>query len=278
MDRTARVPTIELFGEQLLATGDLDPLYISLTFANLELNQLRRWLLAYWCCYHAGASSWISEFTGEEYWLAMSKMAANVISPVGERWPRGHERRHFRGAKATEAVTEIRRQHPEPEKLVMWLETAGPTFRNVRARVTTLPQFGPWIAFKVADMLERVMKVSISFEGADVFMFDSPREAALVTASLWSSNQGSIGSGEDAVIRSVSDTLISYFSRHMAPPWLDRPVNIQEVETILCKWKSHNNGHYPVGNDIAEIRDGLAEWAETSETAGRLLRVTPARV
>jgi hypothetical protein len=43
-----------------------------------------------------------------------------------------------------------------------------------------------------------------------------------------------------------------------APPRFERRINIQEIETILCKWKSHINGHYFVGKDIQEIRHGLS--------------------
>ncbi|GAG17632.1 unnamed protein product, partial [marine sediment metagenome] len=36
---------------------------------------------------------------------------------------------------------------------------------------------------------------------------------------------------------------------------------LQEVETVLCKWKSHMNGCYPMGKDTREITEGLAPWA-----------------
>ena len=47
----------------------------------------------------------------------------------------------------------------------------------------------------------------------------------------------------------------------------ERPVGLQEVETILCKWKSHMNGHYPLNNDIMEIRHGLKDWLPVSALA-----------
>ena len=56
------------------------------------------------------------------------------------------------------------------------------------------------------------------------------------------------------------DELIKALGTYQAPPQMDRPINIQEVETILCKWKSHLNGHYPTGNDIAEVRHGLVKY------------------
>jgi len=48
--------------------------------------------------------------------------------------------------------------------------------------------------------------------------------------------------------------------KYKAPPWFDRPLNIQEAETILCKYKSHTHGHYPVGKDVAAVKKAL-EWS-----------------
>lgn len=281
MNRTTRIATIEEFGQQLLETGDLDPLYIALVGANLEKNQLRRWLFAYWCCYNAGASSWISECeTPEEYWKSMAWMARNdVPSPLGERWPRGHERRHFRGQKAINAVEHYTIAFPQPEMISLEFErpiringSTGLPFQTIRDRVVKLPQFGPWIAFKVADMLERVMNVPIDFKDSDILMFDSPFESAL---EVWN-NRLAMGdeTSPSMAVRKTTNWLVNYFSRHYAaPPRRDRPVGIQEVETILCKWKSHNNGSYPMGLDTHELHEGLEKWKIVSKTAHRLLLV-----
>ena len=39
-----------------------------------------------------------------------------------------------------------------------------------------------------------------------------------------------------------------------------RLVNIQEVETVLCKWKSARKGHYWIGLDTRDHRAQLSEW------------------
>ena len=44
-----------------------------------------------------------------------------------------------------------------------------------------------------------------------------------------------------------------------------RRVNVQEVETIFCKYKSHLKGHYPVGKDSEEIRHALEGWGDTAQ-------------
>lgn len=52
-------------------------------------------------------------------------------------------------------------------------------------------------------------------------------------------------------------------------------MNIQEVETVLCKWKSHMNGHYPLWNDIREINGGLEPWAGRCSAARAFLNHMP---
>lgn len=280
MNRKERVPTIEEFGAKLLETGDLDPLYIALDRSpsmKADRAMLHRWLFAYWCCYNAGASSFIAEADGDQFWTRMLTMARNdAPAPTGGRWPRGHERRHFRGEKAWMAIESYATRFPIPEGIVHWFSggVAPIPYRTLRDRVTTLPQFGPWIAFKVADMLERVAGVPVSFEHADGMMFDQPYKSALsVFANDW---KMATTDSNDAIVRFVAGKLLDKFSiGWTAPPRHDRAVNIQEVETILCKWKSHNTGHYPVGIDSEELRAGLEEWSKVSHLAHELYHFAP---
>jgi Alpha-glutamyl/putrescinyl thymine pyrophosphorylase clade 2 len=285
-------PTIESFGLKLLQSGDLDPLYIALVGADLDEKTLWRFLFAYWCCYHAGAAAYLADCKSS-YWYEFLAMARNeTLTPIGGRWPRGHERRHFRGDKAVNAVHAYMKRFREPEYVHDLLippigSHEGETIRTIpplpferlRRRIMELPQFGPWIAFKVADMIDRVVGIPVDFTAGDVFMFDSPREAALETAKLWIENEQPPivrSSHDERLVRGVAETLIQYFHEQKAPPRYDRPVNIQEIETILCKWKSHQSGSYPLGLDSEEIRHGLKEWAKVSATAQRLLLTTPA--
>jgi hypothetical protein len=205
----------------------------------------------------------MSEHRDAEFWDEMKDFALNVVKPpVGERWPRGSERRHFRGTNSVNSVYELSLEFPHPEHAVENVEVQAPSFRRVRDYVMTWPQFGPWIAFKVGDMLDRVLEVPVDFSNSDVFMFDSPREAA----ELWA---GEVG--PPAITRALSHLQFHLGEKYLAPPLADRPVALQEYETILCKWKSHQNGHYEVGKDIHEIRHALTEWKTVSRTADILL-------
>lgn len=265
---------IEEFGRQLITSGDLDPIYVALVNAtdagDLSHPQLLRWLIAYWCFYHAGVASYLSSFEGHAFWQKVWIAAENEReSPIGGRWPRGHERRHFRGNNARNSVEDLSGLYGDrPEDMFDVLLGAGATatldLRAVSARVQQHVGFGPWMGFKVADMIDRVLGVRITFTDAEVFMFKDPEKAAMM---LWEQRQGHLypaGSKpkREVILAGITDYLIKTFADLPAPPSGDRPVNIQEVETVLCKWKSHMNGHYPLYNDIDEIDAGLAPWSD----------------
>ena len=267
---------IQQFGQHLLETNDLDPVYVALVAQSWSGETLRRWLIAYWCFYHCGVASWLAEHESMSFWAGMIEAARNVNCPVGERWPRGRERRHFRGAQAIMAIEELCLAYPnQPERMVDWIAMAAPSYIEVAERVRTHRGFGPWISFKIADMIERVLGIHINFETAHVFMFKDPQKAALM---LWSQHHGGARPKDPQLaVRQVVDHLLKVFNAYKAPPRGDRAIGLQEVETILCCWKSHMNGHYPLYNDQVEINTGLIPWLGYSKLAGDFHRAMPKR-
>ncbi len=282
MSRAYERLSIEDFGKHLLDTGDLDPIYIALHKMQLPHYQLCRWLVAYWCLYHAGAACWLSEqHDPDDYWHWLFQAAKNSSgdAPVqGGRWPRGAERRHWRGAQATASASLLTKwatagQLVEHLSQSLALDAVGDrmSFAAIRERVLALKGFGPWIAFKVGDMLDRLGVVPVSFEESEVFMFDTPRQAALmlVRQKLCLPENAKLKDEAWAISEAVS-YLTNHFNGYLAPPLEDRVIGLQEVETILCKWKSHMGGHYPLGKDTREIAEGLEPWVSVSPTAGRM--------
>ena len=272
--------TIEKFGKLLLKTNDLDPVYVALRRTNMGASQLKRWLIAYLCFYNAGSASWLSEYDGLEFWDWMGIAALNVESaPTGGRWPRAKERRHFRGDVCVRAVQQLREWYGrQPEDMITEMVSCAPNYEEVADRVKKHPLFGPWVAFKIADMLETVLDVRVDFSQAAVFMFKDPTKAALMQWRLAEGHEPESDvqpPNQQQAIEHIVGQLQSYFGLSDAPPTYQRKVNLQEIETILCKWKSHYRGHYPVGNDVYEIRAGVDPWIMYSDTARAFLDSMP---
>ena len=249
------------FGKQLLDTEDLDPIYTMLWRAKLPRSQLEKWLVGYWCFYHAGVSSKLSEVDSGSFFHRLRCMVPGTV------YPRGTERRHFRGDNGINSVNDLQKKYGIPSALFSYLVEGAPlTLDKTMHRVERWTGFGPWIAFKVADMLERLDICEIEFKSDDVFsMFESPRKGARILADRYNGPEG------DRAFSWAYGVLIDRLGSALAPPRYERSINIQEVETILCKWKSHLGGHYPVGKDTREIREGLLRYAK-NKTCQRLLR------
>lgn len=284
--------TVEDFGRALLETRDLDPIYVGLNGTGLDAAQRNKWLLAYWCLYDAGVACHLAgQRDSGDFWTQLQAAAMNhdqIPAPIGGRWRRAAERRHWRGANALKSYAYLRERygrHPE-DMAAYCAQGKGPllpgmpieTCSVVMSRAQEHVAFGPWIGFKVADMVERCMGVAVSFDSAEVFLFDSPREAALTVWAGLNPDRVEVEAGPREThsrILSAVNHLLATFEGLEAPPDGDRPVGLQEVETILCKWKSHLNGHYAVGHDTAEIRHHLKPWLPHSAIASRFFAALP---
>jgi hypothetical protein len=274
------------FGDALLKTEDLDPVYCALTRSDLDRATLSRVCLAYWCFYNLGTAARIAEAKAPRtYWACMAEAAANVGEP--KPWPRGAERRHFRGAQATQAVAELAARYPKGAEQALEGFFGGEpiTYASVAAATQSHRGFGPWIAFKAADMSERVFGHQTDFSDCHLGIYKDPRQgAALALALLGQTVEESVDSR--AWRRNICDDDLARVVHHYvklwrkkgakAPPHRDRLVNVQEIETIFCKYKSHVKGHYYVGKDIHEIREGLIPYAaRRGNIAERLLEAMP---
>lgn len=283
---------IEDFGRALITTFDLDPVYYGLV--RMEWpgghDQLKRWLVSYWCYYHCGVACRMSELEAGPFWDVMTTAARNEKpAPTGGRWPRSAERRHFRGEQAIDAVSALRLRYERPEDMVDYIvgghdgpDPRGEQFKAIFDRTSEHRNFGPWISFKAADMIDRCGLNRVLFDNAAIFMFTDPAKAVDI---LWERRGGYTKAHvqEETGVRvrpldperrrnRVVAHLAEKFSDLRAPPLGDRPVNIQEIETVLCKWKSHLNGHYAVGKDTREVLHGLSEWWPHCHTAANMSR------
>lgn len=233
------------FGKYLLNKNDLDPVYVGLVGLELPPGQLASWLLSYWCFYHVGVSCLLTE--SHDYWGDVEKYAGMKAAP------RGIERRHFRGQAAVDAVYYLSQRYKSPLHAMEDLKTeGGDTFKTVSFSVQQWPLFGPWVAFKVADMIDRCTTTKVDFSNCELSMYKEPVAGAKLIAQQerWETD-----------LQGVCKILEKKFDSYLAPPKYERQVGLQEIETILCKYKSHYNGHYPLGKDTHELHNTLSgEW------------------
>lgn len=243
------------FGKALLETGDLDPVYIALYNAELEKETLSKVCLAYWCFYHLGAAARLAENSDTRFWKAMEVAAVNE----GLKWPRGSERRHYRGQQAVDSVAGLMKSGQTPSRLVNYW-CSGKTLEEVSRRVREYRGFGPWIAFKVADMAERVLGYKVHFSTAALNMYAEPRKGAALIK--FEDEDYPI---TDKELGEEINTWVDFYKRRKAPPRPNRTINVQEIETMFCKFKSHSHGHYPIGKDTEEITHGLKGWGDLAD-------------
>lgn len=275
--------TVEEFGRKLLSTGDLDPVYVALNKLNKKWSRAtrNRWLLAYFCYYDCGVACYMSQFAGNTFWNKMLEAAANTApSPLGTRWKRASERRHARGEAAIRMVTHLRDRYVDkPEMMIEEVhKIEDAKCGDVMKWAKTHYLFGDWIGFKIADITNAVLGKHVDFSRAEVFMFKDPVKAALMLHRKQYPQDADVeysGSQLVQVIEEIVETLKKEFTEYTAPPALDRPLEMQEIETILCKWKSHMNGHYPINNDIKEIRHSVSQWVTHSTEAQDYLDAMP---
>jgi hypothetical protein len=253
------------FGQHLFRSADLDPVYVALRGAGLRRWQLRRWLIAYWYFYDCGFACYASEQSGRDFWQLLSTAATNTeASPIGGRWPRGRERRHFLGAKAVNAIRWLENRYgDQPEAMVDFIASGRRDINAVIKRATAHPMCGPWVGFKIADMVDAVLGERVEQDDLAAFLYDTPRQSILLSyqhnviptpgnsdkfefAMAWLRDQ-------------MADCRIPHKPRS-APDWFS-------LETVWCKHLSHLHGHYPLFHDTVEITRGIRPWLSVSLTA-----------
>jgi len=240
------------FGADLIATYDLDPIYPMVAAAVTDWNRKLRWLLAYWCFYHAGVASAIAERPAKDFYMLMHRGAV-------DGWPRGMERRYFWGDLALDTIRGLHDNFSSPEAAVEYM-TNHKDFQSLSKAVQSCYGFGPWIAWKVGDMAERVLCHPVSFSDSTLGIYRDP-----VQGAAWIKFGDKRHAITEDELGEVVEMMENEFSGHLAPPYQDRPINIQEVETVLCKYKAHCFGHYPYGNDSIHVAKALDGWGDLAQ-------------
>ena len=255
----------------MVASKDLDPVYVAAVESLPDLDQRNRWLLAYGLFYHVGAASYLSEFQGKQFWNLVDEAALNELTtPIGGRWPRASERRHFRGQFAVRCVRELRTRHSRPETFMEGMVACAPDVKAVRTYVESHTGFGGWASFKFADLVDRVAGIRVEFDTETAF-YETPIQGAHLLHQERAPGSAEV-SAPEAVQHALS-VMETELRDLKAPPFGDRPFALNELETCLCKFKSHMKGRYPIGKDLHEGIEMSKPWKNTSSTAREFFEV-----
>lgn len=262
------------FGRGLFDSADLDPIYVALNTLDLDAYQLSKWLTAYWLFYSAGFASYAAEHGYREYWNLLAKAARNTDpTPFGGRWPRGAERRHFRGVVAEKAIALLSQRYSDPTGLLEYILEGPKDVRAVMGRVQEHYLFGSWIAFKVADMLDAVWGEPIDQTDVSVFLYETPRKSIL---TKWQEGILPIKATNEAdVLVEAMHWLKGELSDCCIPHKPGQPPDWFTLETVWCKHASHLSGHYSLYKDIREITHGVGAWKKHSPIAAKFAAALP---
>lgn len=226
------------FGNAKLRLRDIDPLYWAVWDARLPLKVRQRYTLAEVAFDHAGLAAQITE--SNDFWRAMQEAARTTL--------RGAPRRYYRGEKAQRSLRALQVTYVTPERAISALQG---TYKEVEALIcSTWPEFGKCAAFKLADMAERVCCNNIEFSNVTVTDLCTNRQ---------------VKAGFDKAAQPLKK-LLAYNWVSRAGPRLDRRINQQELETILCYF-SHDDAHskHLPGMDIEGIRKELTGWGRLAD-------------
>lgn len=230
------------FSRTLIQSGDLDPDYI---FINNACNEL----------------GWDKEQKAK--WVALKSVIYNSIGELEFLLHRktfddvdyGNERRkHKRNAELF--WNSLYLNAKSHQGFYSMFSTVNTDANIALKQLQKFHGVGPWAAWKILDLLNCCLSFKFDFSNVDFRLaYEYPIRGMLLVA------------GEDEEgHKKVSDSLYKkcmgevYRQLHdsgvlneNAPPEYLRKINMQEIETCLCKYHSYYHNHYQAGEDITRL-------------------------
>lgn len=233
----------QIFAEKLFRLEDADPMYYALERVDFPLDYKYRFMVGWITYYHPGIAASAARYTGERFWSELVSHYATA--------KRASERRHFRGEAGMKALKAWSILWPEPERMIPSL--FGSTYFEVRSKARVVPQIGDYFVWKLADVQERVFHVPCDFTGAEKWSPKVPQEGAKLIST--------------APIEQVYAMIVEQMQPRMSPPAYDRPINMQEAETVCCVYHQYRGGGYTYGSRTAKAHRRLSAYESQANEA-----------
>ena len=238
------------FAKTLFKMEDADPGYMMLARANIPTEQKQRFMTGWVTFYNPGIAAAASEKEGAAFWQYLLDNYKTA--------KRASERRHFRGAQGMTALNGWRRQFKDPALMTTWMQ--GKDYFEVARQGKAVARVGAYFVWKYADVQERVFRIPCHF----------PPEAAKYSPKV--PQQGAKLIDPKATVLETYDMIADYLNGlgYKSPPWYDRPLNMQEAETVCCVFKQYKHGKWAPGTRTAKATNSLL--ATPSDTAEIMLK------
>ncbi len=239
------------FSNAMLVTGDIDPVYPVLIHLTREMDK--------------EDALWLSFLYVAWYNLPVGATAFDLGSPSPEllpqidwSWPTGIERRANRGGKVVFHIESYLKQVKEHGSQWQYY-TAGlnmeakslahrqDNWRIVNQRLQTIHLNGRWAAYKHCEIIRRVHGLPMEAPDMGNAFSSGPRQGlALFYGEVEGNSPDAI-----ALLDRQGEDLIGRMDK-----W-GVTVDIEELETLMCNWKSLVNGKYYIGHDIDELLEQI---------------------
>jgi len=242
--------TWQRFAKTLFKMEDADPGYMMLGRAAMSTDQKMRFMTAWVTFYNPGIAAAASEHTGREFWAYLLRQY-----PTAKR---ASERRHFRGDQGMTALRSWIAQFPKPEDMILHMQ--GDDYFEVKRNGKSVMRVGEYFVWKFADVQERCFRLPCVF----------PPEAAKHSPKV--PQQGAKLINLHNEVGETYAVISNYLNDcdMLAPPWYDRPMNMQEAETVCCVYKQYRHGKWAPGTRTAKATNSLL--ATPSNTGELMLK------
>lgn len=231
--------SVKEFAKIEIESGDLDPDYIFINNVAAGDSRFKAdWIIAKTIIYDSES----------ELRFLLNNESLETLNYGNER------RKHKRHAKEyLDSIFQIADSDP----LDFFINLPKNAYEAME-KIKMAKGFGPWAAWKTIDLVGCCLDIEFNFDDFDFRgAYDYPIKGMLMVAGMDEQKSRNVSDLDyKTAFRNVIDALGS--AAHLKPPCGKRDIiNIQEIETILCKYHSYVHGHYEPLEDLKRLKQRI---------------------